>query len=221
MKKNIYLIIIVTTLFLTVSSTTYAYWVATASSQTNSINTQSTIYNINMTLLPLYNDSTFIPMNDTDALKALSHKCKDKYNRGACSAYQIHVFGYNSDLNYISGIMDITTNNMTNLSYMVYQISDTFEEDKCITIEKENYCISKEATPIGTGEKLSLGDSYNVQGIEETKFILLIWLTNLSTSQNEEDIGSFNATVTIQAGSGGEIKGSISSAIKINDEKVE
>ena len=44
-----------------------------------------------------------------------------------------------------------------------------------------------------------------------------MWLSNLNVSQNETDIGTFEAIVTMQAGSGGEIKGSISSALIIDD----
>ena len=44
----------------------------------------------------------------------------------------------------------------------------------------------------------------------------MFWLTNLQESQNTFDIGSFTATVTIQAGNGGEIKGTIASAVQLN-----
>ena len=43
-----------------------------------------------------------------------------------------------------------------------------------------------------------------------------MWLTNLNESQNEFDIGSYQATVTIQAGNGGEVKGTIASAVKLD-----
>ena len=61
------------------------------------------------------------------------------------------------------------------------------------------------------------GDKYDVTGIRETEFILLIWLKNLNTSQNDTDIGDFNAVITMQAGNGGEIKGVISSAVVPNE----
>ena len=170
-----------------------------------------------MNIDPLYHDFSFIPMNDIDVLKALRNQCRDKYDRGACSAYKIRVYDYNEGLSYISGFMDITTNHMTNLSYMMLRISDFFEDESCVSIEDENYCVVQEATAMGDGQNLSLGDAYDVTGLSETKFVLVIWLTNLNTSQNEFDIGSFNAVVTMQAGNGGEIKGSISSALKIED----
>ena len=99
------------------------------------------------------------------------------------------------------------------------RLSDTFDEDNCVTIEEsqENYCIVKEATAIGDGVGLSLGDSYDVTGITSTKFILLMWLSNFDYSQNDIDVGSFDAIITMQAGNGGEIKGSIASAIQIDN----
>lgn len=195
---------------------TYAYWTASTASASNAVYAKSTIYSISMEITPLYHGFSIIPMNDTDALKALNKECKDKHGRGACSAYTIYVYGYNDDLGFISGVMDITTNNMENLSYMMLRLSDVYDEEQCVLVGEEAYCIVKEATPMGEGIGLSLGDSYDIKGTESTKFILLMWLTNLNQSQNDIDVGSFEAVVTMQAGNGGEIKGSISSAIQIN-----
>ena len=213
--KLLYAILAISILSITTIGTTYAYWTASTSSQSNAVYTKSTIYSISMDILPLYHDFSIIPMDDTDALKALNNQCKDKYDRGACSAYTIYVYDYNKDLEYISGYMDILTDNMENLSYMMLRLSDTYDENTCVMIEEETYCIVKDATPIGDGVKLSLGDAYNVAGMSSTKFILLIWLSKLSFSQNNIDVGNFNAIVTMQAGNGGKIQGSIASAIKI------
>lgn len=215
--KILYGVLAVAVLAMTTIGATYAYWTATTSSLNEAVQTGSTIYSISMDITPLYNDFSFIPMNDADALKALRKGCKDKYDRGACSAYTIRVYDYNADLDYISGFMNVTTNNMTNLSYMMLRLSDVYDEEKCVMVGEESYCISQNATQIQPIEDLTLGDAYDVLGMSETKFILMIWLTNLNQSQNDIDIGSFNASVTFQAGNGGEIKGSIASVIQIED----
>lgn len=215
--RILYGVLIVMVLTISTIGSTYAYFSARTNSLNNSISTSSTIYSISMDISPVYSGFSYIPMNDEYALKALKNKCKDKYDRGACSAYRIRVYGYNEGLDYISGVMDITTDNMVNLSYMMYRLSNTYDEDKCVDIDGEYYCISYDATSIGEGTNLSLGDSYDVRGMTETKFILMIWLTNLNESQNESDIGNYNATITMQAGSGGEIKGTIANAIVIDD----
>lgn len=217
--KLLYGVLAVIVLAISTIGATYAYWTASTKSANNEVETGSTIYSISMQINPLYHDFSVIPMDDENALKALKNKCKDKYDRGACSAYTIYVYDYNADLDYISGYMDVTTNNMQNLSYMMLRLSDTFDEDNCVTIEEsqENYCIVKEATAIGDGVGLSLGDSYDVTGITSTKFILLMWLSNFDYSQNDIDVGSFDAIITMQAGNGGEIKGSIASAIQIDN----
>lgn len=214
-SKFFYTFITVMVLAVSTIGATYAYWAASAASADNSVLAKSTIYSISMDIMPLYHDFSVIPMDDDDTLKALKNKCKDKYDRGACSAYTIDVYDYNDELGYISGVMDIRTNNMQNLSYMMYRISDVYDEEKCSMVEDEIYCIAKEAAPMGDGVGLSLGDAYDIVGTESTKFILLLWLSNLNQSQNDIDVGSFEATVTMQAGSGGKIMGSISSAIKI------
>jgi hypothetical protein len=222
MKRNVrllYGVVMLIVLAITTVGATYAYWAASTRSDSGEVQTGSTIFSISMNINPLYHDFSVIPMNDEDALKALKNKCKDKYDRGACSAYSIYVHDYNEDLDYISGFMDITTNNMQNLSYMMLRISDTYEEDSCVVVDEynETYCVVKEATHMGDGVALSLGDAYEVSGMTSTKFILLIWLSNFKYSQNSIDVGTFNATITMQAGNGGQIKGSIYSAIKIDD----
>ena len=215
--KIIYVVLIAMVLTISTIGSTYAYLTATINSVNNTVNTSSTTYSISMDITPIYSGFSYIPMNDEYALKALRNECKDKYDRGVCSAYNIRVYDYSENLDYISGIMDIVTNNMSNLSYMMYRLSNTYDEDKCVDIDGEYYCISYEATSMGEGTNLSLGDSYDVSGMSETKFILMIWLTNLNENQNDSDIGNYNATVTMQAGNGGEIKGSISNVVVINN----
>ena len=212
-KKILYLVFILFTVVSSITGATYAYWTATTQSTENAVNTSSTIYKISMHITPLYIGHTLIPMNDEQAIKGLRNKCVDKYDRGACLAYKIRVYDYNEDLSFISGYMDINTNGMQNISYMMYRISNEYNEDTCVKINEENYCIVKEPEHMKDGQNLSLGDKYDVTGISETEFILLVWLSNLKMNQNDTDIGNFNAVITMQAGNGGEIKGSISSVI--------
>ena len=213
-SKIIYFSVLILTVVVVITGATFAYWTASTQSTSNAVNTESTIYSISMDITPLYQGFSLIPMDDDKALKGIKNQCKDKYDRGACLAYKIRVYDYNENLNFVSGFMDINTTNMQNLSYMMYRISDEYVEDSCVTIKNNHYCIAKEPAHMGTGLGLSLGDKYNVAGITETEFILLIWLTNLKSSQNDTDIGDFNAIITMQAGNGGQITGSISSVIK-------
>lgn len=217
--KLLYVVLVIIIFSITTIGATYAYWTATTASNNNDIKTESTIYSISMDINPLYHDFSVIPMNDEDALKALKNKCKDKYDRGACSAYNIHVYDYDVNLGFVSGFMNVSTNNMQNLSYMMLKESDTYDENTCVIIDdtEDIYCTAKEATSVEIDTDLSLGDTYDVVGTESIDFILLMWLSNLDVSQNETDIGTFEAIVTMQAGSGGEIKGSISSALIIDD----
>ena len=197
---------------------TYAYWTVSAGSGNQAVSTGSSVYSISMQVIPLeeYTGFSFIPMNDVDAMKALKNKCKDKYDRGACSAYQIRVYDYQKDLGYISGYLDFMTANMKNLSFMVLEEKDEFDEDKCLEINEKNFCVSKEATPMGSGEEVSMGDAYSVEGLDEKNLLLVLWLSNLEMNQNMMDIGNFNVTVTIQAGNGGEIKGTIAGAVQLD-----
>ncbi len=216
--KLLYLVAIISVITITTIGSTYAYITARTNSSDNSVNTKSTSYLINMEITSIFPNYSFIPMNDEYIFKAIKNNCLDKYNRGVCQAYYIRVFDYSETLDYISGYMDVTTDNMTNISYMMFEESNTYDENNCIEIDEKYYCKKINATPIGEGKKLSLGEPYSVLNQPEKKLILAIWLSNLNKRQNDEDIGNFNATITIEAGSGGEIKGSIANAMIIDNE---
>ncbi len=215
--KLLYVVAIIMVVTISTMGSTYAYFAARTSSDDSTLNTGSTTYSISMDINPIYSGFSFIPMNDVDALKGIKNECHDKYNRGVCSAYSIRVYGYSSNLDFVSGYMNVDTNNIENLSYMMFENSDTYDEDNCFEYNGEYYCKVVPATHVVEEENLSLGDSYDVRNKSETKIILLIWLSNLNRSQNENDIGNFNASITMQAGNGGEIKGSIASAVVVDD----
>ena len=215
--KAIYALLAIFTFCLMSTGVTYAYFAANVRSESNSIQTESITYSINLDVRPIegYTGFSLIPMNNQDAMKALRNECKDKYNRGACQAYTIRVYGYSERLDHISGYLEFNTNNMENLSYMVLEEDNESEDENCLTINEKRYCLSKEATSIKE-EYLSLGNSYEVTGLAEKNLALVIWITNLNENQNDTDIGEFETTVTISAGDGGEIKGTIANALLIN-----
>ena len=215
-NKKVYFTIVCFAIAIITISATYAFFAGTTQSTNRTVQTGSTVFKISLAITPKYSDFSIIPMDDGDVFKALRNECKDKYNRGACSAYILRIYDYDEGQQYISGKMDITTENMENLSYMVLEETNEFNNETCITIDQKNYCTSVQTTPMGEGTDLSLGSAYNVEGLTEKNLLLVIWLTNLNESQNLTDIGSYNATITVSAGNGGEIKGTIANAVQLN-----
>ncbi len=215
MKKHriIYLLILIVVLISSVIGSTYAYLTSKTESSQNSINASSSTYSLGMDIIPVYNDFRIIPMDDNDVIKALSNNCKDKYNRGACSAYRINVNDYDTNLKSITGKMDVELSNITNLSYMFFEEKEeATNEEECVTIDEKTYCISKEATPVLEGKDLPFG-SYDILNTTEKNFLLVLWLTNLEESQNSYDLGEYNATITFIMGDGGSITGNIVASI--------
>ena len=211
--RSLYLIIIIIVLIASIIGSTYAYLTASIESSSNSIYASSTSYSLDMQISPIYSNFRTIPMNDGDVIKALNNNCKDKYNRGACSAYKIIINGYDDTLKTVSGIMNVELENIENLSYMFLEEKDeSINDDVCITIDEKIYCISKNATPVLEESDLELG-SYNIENKLEKNFILVLWLTNLNTSQNDTDLGDYNATITFSMGDGGHISGNIAASI--------
>lgn len=213
-KKYVYIILIILILVVSIIGATYAYLTANTNSSKNAVNTKSMSYNIKMDILPKYTGFTMIPMDNIDAIKAINNKCLDSYNRGACHVYLINISEYDETLEKISGTMNVTTNNIENLSYMFFESTEEYQEETCVKIDENNYCITKEATSINSGENLSLGPAYNVKGLESKSFLLLIWLENKDENQNEFDIGSFNASITFSMGDGSRIEGNIEASLK-------
>lgn len=212
MKKNFkytYILILISVVIISSIGATYAYFATSSGSKKADITTSSEGYNISMKITPVYDGFSTIPLDDENVIKAINNKCKDKYNRGACSVYSIKIDGYDENLDFISGIMNTTTNNIENLSYMVLEEKDNTQEQNCVVINDKSYCISKEATRIIVNTDLSLGDKYDVTGTTEKNFLLVIWLSNIEMNQNENDIGTFQASITFSMGNGGQIKGTI------------
>ena len=211
--KNLYLIFVIFIIVISTIGSTYAYLTSTARSGEDAT-TASTGYNISMRITPIYNGFSMIPMDDSDVMKALKNSCKDKYNRGVCHAYNINVYDYDLGVSAISGSMIVNLDNINNLSYMMFEESDNYNEDNCINIDNKNYCLSQDANKIIADTSLSLGNNYEVIGKDNKNILLVIWLSNLDESQNEFDIGSYNATVTMSlGGNGGEVMGSINGMV--------
>ncbi len=217
-RRSLYLLILIIVLITSIIGSTYAYLTAKVESAANSISTSSSTYSLSMNITPIYNDFRVIPMNDTDIIKALKNKCKDKYNRGACSLYKINIDGYDTKLKTLTGKMDVELINIVNLSYMFFEEKDeVINEDRCISVDEKIYCISKEATPVLEGKNLDLG-SYNIENSTEKNFLLALWLTNLEESQNNYDLGDYNAKITFSMGDGGSITGNIAASIGKEEE---
>lgn len=217
MKKKLsvlYLVLMCSILAISTIGSTYAYWVASTQSANNEVTAESRTYNISLDISPLYTDITLIPMNDSDALKGLKNSCYDKYHRGACNAYKIRVHDFDENLEYISGTINFKTEHMENISYTVLEETEENDLEKCTMIEEKNYCLGIETTHMEKETDQSIGNSYSVRGKNEKTLILVIWLTNLNENQNESDIGSYTAEVTISAGNGGQIKGTIAGVVQ-------
>lgn len=207
-----YIFILIMVLVISSIGATYAYFTAGIES-TNVVSTGSKSYSMSMEISSLYDGFTIIPMDDEYVIKALNNRCHDKYDRGVCLAYTVNLSGYEETLGYVSGSMNVKTNDIQNLSYvtLVETVSDINDEN-CVTIDNVSYCKSINIGRVIPGQDVSLGDRYDIVGTTSKKILLVIWLTNLDNRQNDTDIGSFTADVTFSMGDGGKIKGTIIAA---------
>lgn len=225
MKKSkiIYTILICINIVILTIGSTYAYFATTATTDKNSINTSSTNLSLNLEVTPVYpnpNDGvkTLIPMKDS--LSEIAYTggdnktpCIDKNNAAVCYIYEIKIYDYNSNLDYVTGMINLETENIANLSYRLF---DKKENGNSLEIDKDESDNSIYYKKIIPNEDMSLGTSFSVKDKEELKLYLMIWLSDNGESQNKTDIGTFTGNVTFFAGSGGKITGKISSAITGN-----
>ena len=214
--KGIYAVFLVLIITICTIGSTYAYLTATVIGD-NDVSTSSSSYSVSMRITSIYADFSMIPMDDGDVLKAVSNGCRDKYNRGACSLYNVNIYGYDTNLDAISGSLNVNVYNISNLSFMALEESNSFYVGSCVTIDSKNYCISNDVTHVIPNANMSFGDNYSVFGTDSKNIILVFWLTNLDMSQNSTDVGSFNASVSVFLGkNGGKISGNINYALNNN-----
>ena len=215
--KIYYLLFVIGIFSLTTVGATYAYW-ANNTMGNDVISATSNKYSISMNINPIYNDFSFIPMNNSDVLKAVENKCRDKYERGACSLYYIDVYGYNEELESVFGIIKFFTN-IQNLNYVI--LKPKIDDGECVSINindnDEEFCLYDDYSKVDSYEDQVLFDSYSVSGTDRVRFILVIWLENQNRSQNNYDIGSFSANVTISSLDGIRVQGVINSAVEISN----
>ena len=208
-----YILILIMVLVVSSIGATYAYFAAGVSSS-NVVSTGSQSYTMSMEISSLYDGFTIIPMDDEYVIRALGNECHDKYDRGVCLAYSVRLSGYDEALGYISGAMNVNTNNIQNLSYVtLIETTSDINDENCVTIDGVSYCKSINIGRVIPNENLSLGDRYDIVGTTEKKLLLVIWLTNLDDRQNDTDIGDFTVDVTFSMGDGGKIKGTIIAAM--------
>ena len=216
--KIYYIIFAIGIISLTTVGSTYAYFAAMASSE-NVIDTSSSAYSISMIIEPIYHGFSLIPLNYDNTTKAINNKCHDKYNRGACLLYKTKVYDFNSNLKFISGHITAHTE-INNLSYALLAPKIGIEDENLctnITIENEEskeYCYYQEHTKFIKEEQQQLLNSYDVNNKDNVNLLLVIWLENENRSQNDDGIGTFSSSVTIETGNGGKIEGYINDAIE-------
>lgn len=216
--KHFYIVVIIFMLVICTIGFTYAYLTFNVRSN-NDVSTFSSGYDVSMRITPIYNDFPLIPMDNSDVMKGINNQCKDKFNRGACHLYNIHVYDFDSSVSAISGTINTKLNNIVNLSYMVLEsVSyDISNDNNCLSVSNKNYCIGKSSELIIENVDMSLGDNYSVFGLDDKDLLLVIWLTNLDESQNSYDVGDFNSLITIYlGGNGGEISGSIGGTLNFD-----
>ena len=216
--KHFYLVFVIFLLIVCTIGSTYAYLTSTVRGD-NDVDTSSKGYNVSMLITPVYNGFSLIPMDNSLVIKALNNKCKDKFNRGVCNAYNINVFGYDSSVSKISGTIKTSLENIQNLSYMVFErvSGDISGNNDCVSIDSVNYCMIRGATLIVNDIDMSLGDNIDVFGLDNKDILLVIWLSNLNISQNSFDIGNYNSLITMYLGSnGGQVSGSIGGSLQEN-----
>ena len=213
-------VLLLTLVFLSLGST-FAYFSATSmTGNENPVSTGSKLFSLSLAVNPLYPDPnngpyTIIPMKDGLSLRAYdgynNNPCIDKNNAVVCYIYEILVSDIDPDIKYLTGSLNITTSNISNLSYRVFD-SEHFPLSLGTDEELNDIYINH----ITSGEDYGFGESFDVEGRNNLTLYLMIWLSDNGMAQNSTDIGTFSGDVTFSAGQGEGITGNISSAINGN-----
>lgn len=189
-KKNIYNIISILTLVVMVLGSTFAYFTTSQRSSDKAINVSALDIRMDLKIIPLYNGVNLLPTNDTDIDRAFQGKCLD-----SCQAYTIEISnkGQAQDIN---GTFSIETDKLVNLKFKVLD-------------QDNNNEIYKDITSVNI-EPQSLGNTIHLNSNETKKLILIIWLSNLNEEQNNEQLGYFKGTISLNSVYGAKLTGTIS-----------
>lgn len=194
-KSNVFSIVWSLAFVFMVIGATFSYFNTQNSSTTGAVAAGSGHVGINLLVTPLFEAKPLIPMDDGDIWKAYDNECIDDNDYGACQAYSVDVVNNGGDSDY-SGVINFSIGDITNLNYMVLD-------------EDDNVYVAK--THINSGTDQTMGNSFTLLDGETKNFKLLIWLSNYSRNQDEEDAGgTYSASMTFQSAGGYKISGAIS-----------
>lgn len=188
-KKNVFNIISVLTLVIMALGSTFAYFTASKRSSDKAINVSALDIRMDLKIIPLYTGVDLLPTNDIDIDKAFQGKCLD-----ACQAYTIEISnkGQPQDIN---GTFSIETDKLINLKFKV--------------LDPDNNEVYKDITSVST-EPQSLGNTIHLDTNQSKTLTLIIWLSNLDEEQNQEQLGYFKGTISLNSVYGARLTGTIS-----------
>lgn len=182
---------------------TFAFFTASAIGKSDeSISVSSIEVVLNLKIAPLYNGKPLLPTNDEDIEKAYENKCEDLVGSGACIAYTVELENIGASQEGIA-IFNAWSETITNLKYMIVS-------------EGEDYEILKPPTPAmgaSTDDQLKDGIPIKLEKGQNSKVVVVIWLSNLEGPQDEEQGGFFEGQMSFTATSGAKITGTIGETV--------
>lgn len=193
-KNNMLMFLSVASLIVVLLGATFSYFAAAAKTDKD-IEGVAANFGASVEITALYTGNKLIPMNDIDTIKGYEHECVDINGFDACQAYKIHVENTGDKFEYVGNInFDVT--DIENLKYLV------LDEDG------NKYVFD---TLITSGVNQSLGEGFELDNGESRDFVLIVWLSNLDSPQENVDAdGYFSAAVTYQSSYGSVITGTFS-----------
>lgn len=194
MKKNKFMMIIsILVLVVFLLGTTFSFFAASTISDQN-LDFAAANFSAGVTISELYGGKSLIPMNDFDVMVGYNNQCVDKYGYGACYAYNIHIENTGDKSSYV-GTINFDVNDIENLKYLVLdEENNKYVEDTLIS-----------------GDDQTLGNGFELDTGESRDFVLVVWLSNLSGPQDDQDAGgNFSASVTYESAYGNRITGTFS-----------
>lgn len=193
-NNRIYTIIAIFTFLIMALGATFAYF-STGVNAKDAISVGSIDIRMNLNIVPIYNGVYLVPTNDSDIDLAYQKECIDDIGNGACLAYKIEIKNIGDEQEILANFK-IDNPELVNLKYKVLDAQN----------ENINYKEATNATIIGT----PLADSFNLASGGKKEMILIIWLSNLTTKQDEEQGQTFKGTVSVNSSSGAKLTGTIS-----------
>lgn len=198
-KINAYSLVSILTLIVMCIGSSLAYFNAhMADSNADDISVSAINLKMELKIIPKYADLLLLPTKDEDIEKAYNNKCLDYVGNGACIAYDIL----------------IENTGQPQEGYLTFKYeSEQIENLKFIVLDADDDNKVLQPPTLASKSDTVLEGLIKLGSKQNRKVTIVLWISELSVAQDEEQGGTFMGFVTFNSSVGARVTGTMNKTI--------